>query len=143
MTDLRTDAALASALRPVVLRLARRLRQMRSDDHGLSPSQLQPLGWLYREGPMVIGELAAREHIRPPSMTRTVNALEAAGLVSREVQPTDRRQCMVSLTEAGHEMVTADRRRRDAWLAKRMAELSAEERAILRKAVPILEKVNH
>ncbi|MDN5725129.1 MAG: hypothetical protein L0G99_04235 [Propionibacteriales bacterium] len=50
---------------------------------------------------------------------------------------------MVSLTESGRAVVLADRRRRDAWLALRLAELTAQEREVLRQAVPILEKVNH
>lgn len=141
--QLRTNAGLASALRPAVLRLARRLRQMRAHDHDLGAGQLQAMGVLFRHGSIPIGELAAVEKVRPPSMTRTVNALEELGLVTRETSETDRRHCVVQLTDAGRDLVLADRRRRDAWLAKRVAELTPEERDLLRRAIPVLEKVNH
>lgn len=143
MSELRTTAALASALRPAVARLARRLRQMRSADNALGPGHLQAMGWLFREGPMLIGELAAREKVRPPSMTRTVDVLESAGMAQRRNSEHDRRQCVVALTEAGQALVQADRQRRDAWLAQRLAELTPAEREVLRQAIPILEKVNH
>lgn len=141
--QLRSNAGLASALRPAILRLARRLRQMRAHDHDLGTGQLQAMGALFRQGPMPIGELAALEKVRPPSMTRTVNALEEQGLAVREDSEADRRHCVVRLTDAGRELVLADRRRRDAWLAKRVAELTPEEREVLRRAIPVLEKVNH
>lgn len=143
MDQLRSNAGLASALRPAVLRLARRLRQMRSHDLDLGTGQLQAMGCLFRRGPIPIGELATIEKVKPPLMTRTVNALEELGLVVRETSESDRRHCVVRLTEAGRDVVLADRRRRDAWLAQRVAELTPAERDVLRRAIPILEKVNH
>lgn len=140
--DLRTNTGLASALRPAILRLARRLRQMRDESVVLSAGQLGAMGTLFREGALLIGELASREKVKPPSMTRTVNSLEEGGLVTRRVTDADRRQCVVELTPAGREVVLADRRRRDAWLAKRVAGLTQPERDILRKAISVLEKVN-
>lgn len=116
---------------------------MRSHDHDLGAGQLQAMGCLFRGGAIPIGELAAMEKVKPPSMTRTVNALEELGLVVRETSETDRRHCVVRLTDAGRDVVVADRRRRDAWLAQRVAELTPEERDILRRAIPVLEKVNH
>jgi len=127
----------------VVFRLSRRLRQMRSSDHNLGQGHLQAMGALFRDGPMLIGELASREKVRPPSMTRIVDVLEDAGMAVRRISENDRRQCVVSLTEAGHALVLADRQRRDAWLAQRIAELTPAEREVLRQAIPILEKVNH
>lgn len=133
---------LASALRPVLLRLARRLRQMRDPAVELSGNQLSALGVLLMSGDLPIGELAARELVQPPSMTRIVSALEQRGLVQRTPDPTDRRQSRVGLTENGREILLANRRRRDAWLAVRLATLSASERDLLRRAIPVLEKVN-
>lgn len=141
--DLRTTTGLASALRPSVLRLARRLRQLRDDSLELNSNQLSAMSVLLNEGALVMGELAARELVQPPSMTRIVNGLEERGLVARRVHPTDRRQCVVVLTEPGRQVLLDNRRRRDQWLATRIAELEPEEREVLRQCVGILEKVNH
>jgi DNA-binding MarR family transcriptional regulator len=141
--DLRSNAGLASALRPSVLRLARRLRQMRDDSLDLNSNQLSAMAVLLNSGDQSMGGLAAQEKVQPPSMTRIVNGLEERGLVARKVHPSDRRQAVVTLTEAGRQVLLANRRRRDQWLALRLAELEPEEREVLRKCVGILEKVNH
>lgn len=139
----RTDAGLASALRICVARLTRRLRSERDPDNELSVGQLSVLGVLFRNGEVTLGELAAQERVQPPSMTRTVNCLEEDGYVVRRGGDTDRRQVMVALAPKGELTLAADRRRRDAWLARRLRELTAEERATLRKAAPILERLAH
>lgn len=136
----RTQAGLASSLRIALGRLNRRIRNEREDD-SLSLNQLAALGALERLGPTPVGELAAHERVRPPSMTRTVSALEKLGLVAREPHPTDRRLAIVHITEAGLARTAADRRRRDAWLAHRLRELTPEERRQLRDVLPILEKL--
>ncbi len=141
--DLRTNAGLANALRPSVLRLARRLRQMRDDSLDLNSNQLSAMSVLLNQGDLVMGELAAQEKVQPPSMTRIVNGLVERGLVARKAHATDKRQCVVTLSESGQQVLLANRRRRDQWLAKRIAELEPEEREVLRRAVGILEKVNH
>jgi DNA-binding MarR family transcriptional regulator len=135
----RTDAGLASELRTSVMRLRRRLAVERHPDNALSLGAMAVLGALYRAGDLSIGELAARERVRPPSMTRTVNCLEQDGYVARRPHDTDGRQVLVALTESGLATVLADRARRDAWLAQRLRSLSVEERAVLRKAAPIIE----
>jgi DNA-binding MarR family transcriptional regulator len=140
--DLRTNAGLASALRPSVLRLARRLRQMRDDSLELTTNQLSAMSVLLNSGDLLMGELAAMEKVQPPSMTRIVNGLEARGYLARRPVPGDRRQCVVTLTDAGRQILLANRRRRDEWLALRIAKLDADEREVLRRAVSILEKVN-
>jgi DNA-binding MarR family transcriptional regulator len=141
--NLRSTAGLASALRPSVLRLARRLRQMRDESAELNSNQLSAMSVLFNHGDQLMGELAEREKVRPPSMTRIVNDLEEGGYVTRQPGPHDKRQSLVSLTDRGRDMIIANRRRRDSWLAVRLAELTPAERDILRQAVPILEKVNH
>ena len=134
------DPALASELRTSVMRLARRLRRMRADTT-LSLGQLAALGTLDRHGAMTPGELAEHERVQPPSMTRIVKALEAEGLVSREPHPTDGRQVVVALTAAGKDLLRTDRKKREAWLAQRLCELTAEERATLRAAAAVLDKL--
>jgi DNA-binding MarR family transcriptional regulator len=140
MTVSRTHAGLASMLRIAVMRLARRMRAERTDET-LTLSQLATLGTLDRHGPMTLGELAAYERVQPPSMTRIVSGLEERSLVVREQHTTDRRLVIVRLTEEAEVLLTVDRRRRDAWLAQRLHELTPGEREALRRVVPILEKL--
>ena len=139
-TIVRTDSGLASELRLGVMRLARRLRLERADD-AMSLNQLAVMGTLERHGRMSVGELAAHEKVRPPSMTRTVACLEESGHVQRAPHETDGRQVVVELTEVGRARVIADRRRREAWLAQRLKELTKSERDVLRAAVPILDRL--
>ncbi|MEO3806934.1 MarR family transcriptional regulator [Nonomuraea sp. B1E8] len=88
------------------------------------------------------GELAELEKVQPPSMTRVIAKLEERGLVARHPHPTDRRQVTVTVTEAAEKLLKEERRRKEAWLTQRLKELSPEERAILRQAAPILEKLS-
>jgi DNA-binding MarR family transcriptional regulator len=137
----RTDGGLASELRLSVMRLRRRLAAERHPDNLLSMGQLAILGALYRNGDQSVGELAALERVQPPSMTRTVNCLADGGYVERRSHPSDGRQVMVTLTDEGRSVLLADRARRDEWLARQLARLSADERAVLRKATPILQRL--
>ncbi|HET7193902.1 MAG TPA: MarR family transcriptional regulator [Nocardioides sp.] len=138
----RTDAGLAAELRLSVMRLRRRLANERHPDNELSLGAMAVLGCLYRHGELSVGELAAQERVQPPSMTRTVNCLEDGGYVARRPHDTDRRQVVVVLSDLGRETVLADRARRDAWLARKLADLTAEERAALRRAAPILDRLS-
>src|SRR4051794_7355918 len=133
--------ALSSDLRMSVMRLARRLRNQRSDELGLPLAQLTALATLDRSGPMSPGELAVCEHVSAPSMTRVLAALVDGGLVERASHPTDGRQQVVSVTPEAHDLLEADRRRRDAWLAQRLAGLTETERRALRAAAPVLAKL--
>jgi DNA-binding MarR family transcriptional regulator len=135
------DGGLASALRMSTMRLARRLRSERAEDDALTLTQLAALATLDRHGALSIGELAAHEHVRPPSMTRVVTCLEELGLVERTPHATDRRQVVVQVTAVGSDLLARDRRRRDAWLARRLEELGHEELEALRRAAPVLERL--
>jgi DNA-binding MarR family transcriptional regulator len=142
----RADATLATALRISVSRLARRLRVERLvpelAEPALSDTQLAALATLERHGAMTPGELAEHEKVQPPSMTRVIAALADWELVTRSPDPTDRRQVILSVTSSGRELVQQVRRRREAWLARRLAELTPQERAALLAAAPILEKLS-
>jgi DNA-binding MarR family transcriptional regulator len=140
-TATKTDAGLAAELRLSVVRLRRRLIGERDPNNDLSLGAMAVLGCLYRRGPLQIGELAAHERVRPPSMTRAVTSLESDGYVERRSDESDARVVMVHLTDQGRVTLLADRKRRDAWLACRLRELSAEDRAVLRAAAPILERL--
>jgi DNA-binding MarR family transcriptional regulator len=141
--NLRTSSGLAHEVRPVVMRLARSLRHVRDDSLDLQTNQLSAMAVLLNDGDMLMGVLAATEKVQPPSMTRIVNGLEQRGYVARRPDPRDGRQCLVTLTSAGREVILANRRRRDEWLTVRIAELDPAEREVLRQAVAILAKVNH
>jgi DNA-binding MarR family transcriptional regulator len=141
-----SDAGLATSLRISVSRLARRLRAERrvpgpAGDR-LSDTQLAALTALERHGPMTPGELAGHEKVQPPSMTRVIATLVEAGLVTRTPHSTDRRQVLLTVTDEGRDLVRSARRRRDVWLARRLAGLSSSERATLRAAAEILERIS-
>src|SRR5215470_7561851 len=112
----RSDAGLATALRISVSRLARRLRVERTvpglTEPDLSETQLAALAALERHGAMTPGELADHEKVQPPSMTRVISVLVEAQLVRREPHASDRRQVMLTVTDAGRELVNRARRRR-------------------------------
>ena len=137
----RTDAGLAAELRLSVMRLRRRLANERHPDNELSMNAMAVLGALYRNGELTVGDLASHERVRPPSMTRTVTCLEDGGYVSRRPHDTDGRQVVITLTPRGKTTLLADRRRRDEWLAQLLRDLTPHERAVLREAAPILEKL--
>ena len=143
MTDLvatERDADTAAALRLGVMRLARRLRVER-DGNDLTFNQLAALGTLRRHGPLTVGEMAAHENVKPPSMTRTVAALEEAGLVTRRPSETDGPQVVVELTALANQVMDSDRARRTAWLARRLGELSPAEVELLGRVAPLLERL--
>ncbi|NBE99531.1 MarR family transcriptional regulator [Nonomuraea sp. KC401] len=140
-TDLRSDAGLASALRVSMARLTRRLRRQAAA-HSLTPTQFATLAAVERHSGITPGELAELEKVQPPSMTRVIAKLEERGLVARTPHPTDRRQVTVTVTEAAEKLLKEERRRKEAWLTQRLKDLSSEERAILRQAAPILEKLS-
>jgi DNA-binding MarR family transcriptional regulator len=146
VTRTRTDAGLATALRISVSRLARRLRAQRATsgmtEAVLSETQLAALSALEAHHAMTPGELADHEKVQPPSMTRVIAVLTERELVAKSAHPTDRRQVILTVTDEGRAVVHRVRRRKDAWLDQRLAELTEAERATLRAAVPILEKLS-
>ncbi len=130
---------LAARLRLVLNRLARRLRGQAAGD--LSPSLISALVSIELLGPITLGELAVRELVRPPSVTRMVAALEERGLVRRETDPADRRIARVSLTGEGRRTLRRTRTRKTAYLAKRLRQLDEAQLAVLVDALPVLERL--
>jgi DNA-binding MarR family transcriptional regulator len=135
-----TAAELAATIRPSLLRLTRLVRNQRVD-MSVTLTQLSAMATLSKRGSMSAGELAAAERVQPPSMTKVLANLEEQGFVQRVPHPGDRRQAIVSITEKGEQLLESERRSRDAWLAQRLAKLTADERALLRAVVPILDKL--
>jgi len=131
----------AGELRALVGRLARRLRQT-SVVGEMTLSQASVLSLLEREGPATPGVLATKEHISPQSMGAIVISLEALGLVSRTPDPTDGRCLVVSLTEAGLQIIHGARRQREERLARALADnFTDEEQQVLIAALPLLERL--
>jgi DNA-binding MarR family transcriptional regulator len=134
-----SDTDLAARLRLAIARTARRLRQEAGEE--LSPSQTAALATIDRHGPLTPSELAARERIQRPTVTRIIARLEERGLVLRTRDPQDGRSSLVGLAPAGRELLARGRTRKDAYLARRLHELEAEERAALERAAAILERL--
>jgi DNA-binding MarR family transcriptional regulator len=130
---------LAARLRLVATRLARQLRQQA--DTGLSPSQISALATINKHGPLTLGALADLERVAPPSVTKVVTKLEAAGYVARQADERDRRVVRVITTAAGDELLAEQRERKDAWLAARIAEMTADERRRIADALEVLEQL--
>src|SRR5512132_2089626 len=129
---------MATDLRLACMRISRRVRYESS--HDVAPHQFSVLCRL-EEAPRTPGELAEIERVAKPSMTRTVGALVVRGLVLRQDDPLDGRSVILSLSEDGRRSVKAIRRRRDAWMASRVARLTPEEQDVLARATEILAKV--
>ena len=108
----------------------------------LSDTQLAALAALEKHPGMTPSELAEHEKVQPPSITRVIASLEERGLIHRMPHSTDRRQVVLSVTDQGRDVVRKLRQLREAWLAQRLRELTSAERAILRDALPILEKLS-
>jgi DNA-binding MarR family transcriptional regulator len=139
-TDQRVRSSeLASQLRFAVMRLSRRLRQHAPED--ITPSQLSALSVIVREERLTLSQLAVAERVQPPTITRVIDSLEQKGLATRTPSDQDRRVAFVEPTPAGRALVDTIRRRRDAYLARRLRKFSAEERALLERAARLLERL--
>jgi DNA-binding MarR family transcriptional regulator len=133
-------ARLATRLHSVAIGLLRNLRREDAAS-GLTAPRLSALSVLVFGGPCSLGALAAAEQVRPPTMTRLVTALEADGLVTRQPDPHDGRAILIAPTAAGIQLLEAGRDRRVAALIGQLETLPGEERAVLARAVEILESL--
>jgi DNA-binding MarR family transcriptional regulator len=131
---------IAEQLHSVSIHLLRKLRR-EDDSSGLNAPRLSALSVIVFGGPVTLGELAAAEQVRPPTMTRIVNALEEQGLVTREKTSGDARRTYLSATAAGRSLLLAGRERRVRALANQIRELSADHLAALQIAAEILKEV--
>ena len=122
-----------------IARTARLLRQQAGED--LSPSQAAALATINRHGPLTPSELATRERIKRPTATRVIARLEESGLVDRTRDPEDGRSSLVAIAPAGRELLDRVRTRKNAYLSRRLRELTPDERATLDRAAAILERL--
>ncbi len=134
-----TTNELSARLRQTVARLQRILRQQAMG--GLNLTQISCLATIGREGPLPLGEVASRENLSAPFITKIVTKLEDLGLVERATVPGDRRVSLVSTTNAGKALLEEVRTRRTAYLNRRLSRLDSREIEALVAALPILERL--
>jgi DNA-binding MarR family transcriptional regulator len=127
-------------LRLVLQRVARRIRNNRSDE-SLGDSQMGVLFLLEKHGDASPSSLAEHERVSPPSMNRTLNGLEERGLVRRTPSLDDARKVSVSITDQGRDLIRETRRLRTAWFSRQLAGLDPDERAALEAVIPILRRI--
>ena len=138
-SDPRVSGVDVDRLRLVLLRLARRIRT--SSAGSITPSQLAVVATIVRNGPLTVGQIAEREHVRPPSASKIVAALEREGLVERRHDPDDRRRTPIAVTPAGEDYVAAVRAAGRGWIASRLDELDADDVELLGRTLPALERL--
>jgi len=131
---------IADRLHSAAIHLLRRVRQQDTAT-GEGPARLSALSVLVFGGPMTLGQLAAAEQVKPPTMTRIVNALEDGGLAKRVADTGDARRVQIRATPKGMLLLQAARERRIGYLADHLGTLSEHERSTLGQAVESLEKV--
>ncbi|HUE08918.1 MAG TPA: MarR family transcriptional regulator [Acidimicrobiales bacterium] len=134
-----TQEEVSGRLRIAINRLQRRLRQ--ESLGGLSPAQASALGSVHRHGNPTLGELAAVEQVQPPTITRIVAGLAEAGMVTRVADVNDRRSARVRTTPAGERALERIRTRKNAFLRRRLDDLSADEQRRAAELVALLEHI--
>jgi DNA-binding MarR family transcriptional regulator len=115
------------------------LRQQ--DQSGFGATLVAALGTIESLGPLTLGDLAAREQVAPPTITKVVEKLESHGLIERTADAADRRVTRVIITATGSRELQTFRERRTEWLLARLAELEPDEVNRVLSAVPVLEKI--
>jgi DNA-binding MarR family transcriptional regulator len=140
MSDGAHERSLASRERLAVVRLNRKLRAQGTGE-SVSLTQISALSTLHKCGALTPGQLASKEGVQPPSMTRVISGLEELGYVERRPHPTDGRQAIVELSESGLGYVRETISVREAWLDRQLADLSDEEREVLFKAAEIIDRM--
>jgi DNA-binding MarR family transcriptional regulator len=139
MSKLTKTEELADRLHSTAIHL---LRQVRVQDAaaGLAPARLSALSVLVFGGAMSLNALAKAEQVRPPTMSRIVDALEAEGLIRRTVNPQDRRAVVLEATEKGTAILWQGRKRRVKFLARHLSRLNDAERTKIDDAIKAINK---
>jgi len=133
---------LASNLRSTVSKLHKGLRKQISSADNYSMTELETIGYLFRSGPLLPSELAGYTRITTQSMSQILSKLEGQGVIKRTPSREDKRKVFISLTHFGKKMVEKTRYDRDEWLKGLIeASLTAKERELLEKALPVLSKL--
>lgn len=130
----------ANRLHSAAIHLLRRARRVDAESRLPAP-QLSALSVVVYGGPITLGALAAAEQVRPPTMTRLVAAMEAAGLVERLPDDQDRRVIRIAATPSGRRLLEQGRDRRIAVIAEALAALPAGDVARIASALDAIEKI--
>ena len=138
--DATGDDELGGQLRAAVGRLYRRFRSERPDGD-LGDAALAVLTHLHKHGPQTLTELSGYDRVSPASMSQTVNRLTSAGYAVRTRDSGDRRKVLFSTTPEGDELASAARAQRNAWLDRQLRALSAEDRAVIARAMALLGSI--
>ena len=133
------ETELAAQLRLVLVPLVRQLRLQNGPD--LTAGRASALATISKAGPLTVGELAEREHVSSPMITKIAKSLEEMGLVSRTADDNDRRVTRLTLTPEGTKRLERNRTRKNAWLAQQLRALEPDERDALEAVLPVLERV--
>lgn len=139
MGDARSEDT-ATRLHSAAIRMLRLLRR-EDEEAGMSGPRLSALSVIVYAGPISLAELAAAEQVRAPTMSRVVDALVQAGLVTRTTHATDRRMVRIAATEEGRRLLEAGRERRVRALTQRLGKLAESEQRALARGVEILERL--
>jgi DNA-binding MarR family transcriptional regulator len=131
---------IAAQIHTIAIHLLRKLRR-EDESTGLNAQRLSALSVIVFGGPLTLGDLAAAEQVRPPTMTRIVNALEQQGLVQKKPSTTDGRSTLLSPTVAGKKLLLQGRERRVRALAEQIAALNRGQLSTLQEASEILQQV--
>lgn len=141
MTSTEQTLEVADRLHSASIRLLRRVAR-EDPASGLGPARLSALSVVVSRGPVTVGRIAEIEQVRPPTMTRILYALHAAGLVRKERSPDDGRSVRVTATADGKRLLQATRRRRLRALARRLGDLSPQDLVTLEQAAELMEEVS-
>lgn len=136
-----SSIALAASLRVALVRLGRRMRREQGDE-ALSLHHMSALGAIQQLEEPTLARIAACEGVQPPSMVKTLQQLESLGYIVRHAHPTDGRMQVLRISDKGDSMIGELRKRRNRALAEALDRLSDEERDIVERAVPILERLS-
>lgn len=119
------------------------LRRVRRDDEasGLTAARLSALSVIVYAGPIRISALARAEQVRTPTITPIVAALERDGLITRRTDASDARAALLIATAKGARLLADGRARRVALLSAELRKLDRRERALMRRAVTILDRL--
>ena len=117
------------------------VRQLRRHNVDLTASQASALATIARRGPLTVGDLAKSEHVSSPMITKIAKGLEEEGLVTRTVDPADKRVTQMAITKEGLRRLERSRSRKNAWLAQQFDHLSPSELAAIDAVIPVLERI--
>lgn len=131
---------LAASLRVSLVRLGRRMRREQGDE-ALAIHHMSALGAIQQLEEPTLARIAACEGVKPPSMVKTLQHLESLGYIVRQAHPTDGRMMVLRISDKGDAMIDELRKRRNRALAEALDRLSPEEREVIERAVPILERL--